>query len=69
MIVLNILGYLFRNKQNSYAALILGPAIGRYPIKFILPVCVLFRGKRGAVCGKRLTFLYTSPFEHVKYNV
>ena len=32
-------------------------------------VCVLFRGKRGAVCGKRLTFLYTSPYEHVEYNV
>ena len=23
--------------------------------------CVLFRGLRGAVCGKRLTYLYTSP--------
>ena len=33
------------------------------------PVCVLFRGKRGAVCGKRLTFLYTSPYEHVEYDV
>ena len=32
-------------------------------------VCVLFRGKRGTVCGKRLTFLYTSPYEHVEYNV
>ena len=32
-------------------------------------VCVLFRGKRGAVCGKRLTFLYTSPYEHVEYNI
>ena len=27
--------------------------------------CVLFRGKKGAVCGKWLTFLYTSPYEHV----
>ena len=30
-------------------------------------VCVLFRGKRGAVCGKRLTFLYTTPLN--KSNV
>ena len=30
-------------------------------IKFILRVCVLFRRNRGAVCEKRLTFLYTSP--------
>ena len=21
------------------------------------------------MCGKRLTFLYTSPYEHVQYNV
>ena len=26
-------------------------------------------GKRGAVYGKQFTFLYTSPYEHVKYNV
>ena len=32
-------------------------------------VCVLFRGTRGTVCEKRLTFLYTSPYEHVEYNV
>ena len=25
--------------------------------------------KRGAVYGKRLTFLYNSPYEHVQYNV
>ena len=25
--------------------------------------------KGGAVCRKRLTFLYTSPYEHVEYNV
>ena len=30
---------------------------------------VLFRGKSGVVCGKQLTFLYTSPYEHVQYNV
>ena len=58
MIVLIILGYFHGNKQNSYAALSL----------FCL-VCVSFRGKRGAVCGKRFTFLYTSPYEHVQYNV
>ena len=31
---------------------LLGPAVGRHPIKFILPEYdyVLFRGKRGAVC-------------------
>ena len=38
-------------------------------IRFILSMCVLFRGKTGAVCGKRLIFLYTSPHEHVEYNV
>ena len=40
---------------------LLGPAYGR--------VCVLFREKKGAVAGKRSTFLYTSPYEHVKYKV
>ena len=32
-------------------------------------ICVLFRGNRGTVCEKRLTFLYTSPCEYVQYNV
>ena len=45
-------------------------AYGRYPIKFILPEFVSYLGgKRGAVCGERFTFLYTSPYEHVQYNV
>ena len=35
----------------------LGPTVGQEP------------NKLGAVCGKRLTFLYTNPYEHVKYNV
>ena len=26
------------------------------------------RGKRGALCGKQFTFVYTSPHEHVEYN-
>ena len=37
---------------------------GRRPVAYsayFARVCVLFRGKRGTVCGKRLTFLYTSP--------
>ena len=40
-------------------------------IKFTLSEfnCVLFWGKRGDLCGKPLTFLYTSPYEHVQYNV
>ena len=35
----------------------LGPTVGQEPIKL------------SAVCGKRLTFLYTNPYEHVEYNV
>ena len=36
-------------------------------IKCILPEFV--RVKSGAECGKQVTFLYTSPYEHVQYNV
>ena len=36
---------------------------------YLSGVCVLLRGKRGAVCGKRLTCLHTSPYEHAEYNV
>ena len=32
-------------------------------------VCVLFKGKMCDVCGKRLTFLYTSPYNYIEYNV
>ena len=37
----------------------------------VLPIEIILRWikLRGAVCGKRLTFLYTSPYEHVQYNV
>ena len=27
------------------------------------------KGERGAVCWKRFTFLYTSPYDYVQYNV
>ena len=47
---------------------LLGPTYGGYPIKFILPEFVSYLGERG-VCGKRFTCLYTSPYEHVQYNV
>ena len=48
----------------------LGPAVGRYPIRFISPEFVSYlEEKRGAMCVKRLPFLYTSPCEHVQYNV
>ena len=56
------------SEQHSYTNLVISPAYlaclirpGRRPGTY--KVCfawVLFRGKRGAVCGKRLTFLYTS---------
>ena len=37
---------------------------------FFLPEFVSYLGgKRGTVCGKRFTFLYTRPYEHVQYNV
>ena len=26
-------------------------------------------GEKGAVCGKRLKFLWNGPYEQVKYNV
>ena len=52
---------------NPFPAKLLGPIYGRrYPITFL---CVLFRGKRGTVCGTGFTFLYISPYEHVQYNV
>ena len=35
--------------MNSYAWY-LGPAVGRYPIKFILPEFVSYLGKRGVLC-------------------
>ena len=28
----------------------LGPVVGRYPIKFILPECVSYLGDRGVLC-------------------
>ena len=31
--------------------LLLGPAVGWYPIKFILPEFVSYLGKRGVLCG------------------
>ena len=33
------------------------------------PQTIFSRGKRDAVCGKQLTFLYTNPYEHVEYKV
>ena len=39
------------------------------PTSGILLSLVLFRRKRGAVCGKRLTFLNSSPYEHVQYKI
>ena len=38
-------------------------------IKFILPECALFGGNMGAVYEKQLTFLCTSPYEYVQFNV
>ena len=54
--------------QNAIAQRLLGPAYAGILLSLF---CVLFRGKRGAVpvCGKRLAFQYTSPFEHAQYNV
>ena len=52
----------------TFSSLSIGPAYGRYPIRFIL----LELGERGVLgkrCGKRFTCLYTSPYEHVQYNV
>ena len=45
--------------------------LGRIPslLSLFCLFCVLFRGKRGAVCGELFTFQYTSPYEHVQYNV
>ena len=45
------------------------PSMGLLSIKCILPEVVSnleIRGVLYAICGKRLTFLYTSPYE---YNV
>ena len=44
---------------------------------FILPEFVSYSGERegrgggggAALCRKRFTFLYTSPYEHMQYNV
>ena len=38
--------------------------------KFILTFFVSYfnKGKRGAICGKRLTFLYTNPYEHTFHS-
>ena len=49
----------------------LRPAYCPYPIKFILPEFASHLGeiKRGAVSGKRFTFMYTSPYEHVQYKI
>ena len=48
----------------------LRPAVGWYLNGFMSPEFVSYlEEKRGAVCVKRLTFLYTSPCEHVQYNV
>ena len=48
---------------------LLNPAYGWWPITLSEFVSGLFRVKRGDVCGKRLTFMYTSTYEHVLYNV
>ena len=54
----------------EWELLLVRTAVDRYPNKFIVPDFVSYLGgKRGAVCGKRLTFLYTSRYEHVQYNV
>ena len=45
----------------------LGPVVGKKPIKF-LPEFVSYLGER-RVLKKRLTLLYTGPYEHVEYNV
>ena len=44
-----------------------GPAGGQEPIKSISRVLIC--RKRGAVFGKRLTFMRNSPYEQVKCNV
>ena len=60
-------------RPTHYHLLFLGPAVDQEPIRFILlKFCVLFSGKRGAVsvCGKRSTFLHTSPWTcRIGYNV
>ena len=49
---------------------LLGPVGGQEPIKFIALICVSeFAGKRGAVCGKRLTFLRNSPMNKSNINI
>ena len=68
----NITQYIY---QLQYVIIIwllrdlLGQARGQEPIKFIALMCVLICGKRGAVCGKRLTLLRNSSYEQVKYYV
>ena len=43
-------------KPDSFHFIYLGPVGGPESFKFIALVCVLYCGKRGVVCGKRLTF-------------
>ena len=64
----------YSDTQNNFKKVLYLQKFHWYVHFFILGdslslVCVLFRGKRGAVCGKRLTFMYTSPCQHVEYNV
>ena len=46
-----------------------GQSMVKYTFLFIKFICVLFRENMGAVCEKQLTFLCTSPYEYVQYNV
>ena len=67
-LTLKALKYVYKPRDQGF----LGLAVDQEPIKFILPESMSYLGevkKRGAVCGKRLTFLYTSPYEHDAYNV
>ena len=59
----------FQKSVHTMYPKLLGQARGRYTIRFILPEFVSDLGKRGVVCGKRLTFLYTSRYEHFEYNI
>ena len=47
-------------RDNFILKNLLGPAVGRYLFELIP-----FRGKRGAACGKRLTFLCTPVFRNM----
>ena len=46
-----------------------GQSMVNYTFLFIKFIFLEFWENRGAVCEKRLTFLYTSPCEYVQYNV